>query len=213
MKTNFAKGILALGGLLSLSVWAGPISYEGGWMLSTENQKDSIDWQVSYSFKHWLSIGPQYVYQRMVGSSLEYGLVRANYLVKRWNKTDSQGNIYLFGGAGGAKRASDKSAAWMGGLDADWESRRIYTAFRAQFLDSKDFPAEPAYQARIGMAPYLTKFENLHAWVILQTQYFPEATREKLVVTPLMRFYIDNVLWELGVSARGTWTFNTMIHF
>lgn len=196
--------------------FAGPISYEGGWMFSTENQPDYVNWQVSYSLKPWFSLGADYAYDKMEGGNADpknYGIVRGNFLLKRWNEMDSQGNIYLYGGAGGVKAGDVTGAAWLGGIEADWETRKIYTSAKAQYLDSDKFGASSMYQARFGVAPYLTKFENLHTWVILQVQYFPDAFEEKLKVSPLMRFYIDNVLWELGVSARGTWSFNTMVHF
>lgn len=195
---------------------AGPISYEGGWMLSTENQPDSINWQLSYSLKPWFSFGADYAYDKMDGPGVDpknYGLLRGNFLLKRWNEMESQGNIYLYGGVGGIKAGDVTGSAWLGGIEADWETRKIYTSAKAQYFDSDKFDPSTMYQARFGVAPYLTKFENLHTWVILQVQYFPEAFEEKLKVSPVMRFYIDNVLWELGVSARGTWSFNTMVHF
>lgn len=195
---------------------AGPISYEGGWMFSTENQPDSINWQLSYSLKPWFSLGADYSYDKMEGTAVEpksYGLVRGNFLLKRWNELDSQANIYLYGGVGGVKSGDINAPAWLAGLEADWETRKYYTSAKAQLLDSDKFKSQYMFQGRIGLAPYLTKFENLHSWVILQVQYFPDALEEKLKVSPVMRFYIDNVLWELGVSARGTWSFNTMVHF
>jgi hypothetical protein len=185
-------------------------------MLSTENQADSINWQLSYSLKPWVSLGLDYAYDKMEGPLHEaknYGLVRTNFLLQRWNELNSQGNIYLYGGAGGVDAGSKTSAAWMAGLEADWETRTFYSSAKMQVLGSEKFREQYMYQARVGLAPYTTKFENLHTWVILQAQYFPDAFEEELRISPMMRFYIDNVLWELGVSARGTWSFNSMVHF
>lgn len=207
-------GIVSLG--LSSQAHSGPISYEGGWMFSAESQPDFVNWQLSYSLKPWLSLGADYSYDKMVDPTVEpqnYGLVRGNFLLKRWNELDSQGNIYLYGGVGGVKSGDINAPAWLAGVDADWETRKLYTSAKVQLLDSDKFKSQYMFQGRVGLAPYLTKFENLHTWVILQVQYFPDAFEEKLKVSPVMRFYIENVLWELGVSARGTWSFNTMIHF
>jgi len=215
-RAGFALFALATSILHTPASRAGPISYEGGWIFSTRNQPDSINWQVSYSPKPWLSFGVDYAYDKMAGPDVapkNYGLLRGNLLLKRWNEMESQGNIYLYGGAGGLKTSDATTLAWLGGIEADWETREIYTSVKAQYLDSETFDPSTMYQARFGVAPYLTTFENLHTWVILEVQYSPEAFDEQLKVSPVMRFYIDNVLWELGVSARGTWSFNTMVHF
>lgn len=212
----FAILTLTASALLTAPSQAGPISYEGGWMFSTENQPESINWQLFYSLKPWFSFGADYSYDNMEGPGFDaknYGLLRGNFLLKRWNEMESQGNIYIVAGAGGVRSEDTTAGAWLGGIEADWESRKLYTSAKAQFLDSNKFEGSQMYQARVGMAPYLTKFENLHTWVILQVQYYPDAFKEKVNVSPMMRFYIDNVLWELGVSARGTWSFNTMVHF
>lgn len=184
-------------------------------MFSTENQEDSINWQVSYSLRHWFSLGVDYAYDNMTPTepAKNYVLARANYLVKRWNAPDSQGNIYIYGGGGALEQGGEKDTAWLYGLDADWETRKIYTAAKAQFLDSSDTQLQSMYQARLGIAPYVTSFDKLHTWVIAQIQYYPEAYDEKWRVGPVMRFFIDNVLWEMGVTSRGSWTFNTMVHF
>jgi hypothetical protein len=216
-KINTTLVFLAASTMVHLpSSEAGPISYQGGWMLSTMNKPDSVNWQLSYSPKHWFSIGADYTYDQMSGPQVDpknYGLIRSNILLKRWNEIDSQGNLYIFGGFGGLRAGQTSSSAWLVGIDADWETRELYTAAKATYMGSEKFDSSTMYQARIGLAPYLTKFENLHTWVILQVQYYSEAPEEKINITPLMRFYIENVLWELGVSAKGTWLFNTMVHF
>jgi len=205
-------GVVGLGASSSL---AGPISYQGGWMFSTDNEEDFVNWQVSYSIRPWFSLGVDYAYDKMEEGAepRNYVLPRVNFLLKRWNELDSQANIYLFGGAGAVRAGNETSAAWLGGIEADWETRKYYTSARAQYMDSAEFDPTSYFQARLGIAPYLTKFENLHTWVIAQVQYWPEAFEEKWRVGPVMRFYIENVLWEIGVTSRGTWMFNTMVHF
>jgi hypothetical protein len=222
IKSRFVPWLACvLASLCASRAMAGPVSYEGGWMLSTENQSDFLGWQLSYSLRPWFSLGVDYAYDAMTGAKAvpppaarQSLLPRANFLLHRWNERDSQANIYLYGGAGAAWRTGDEAhLAGLGGIEADWESRQLYVSARAQALAATGFERQTLWQARAGLAPYLTGFEGLHSWLILQLQVLPEAERERVRVTPLMRFYIQNVLWELGVSARGTWTFNTMIHF
>ena len=161
-------------------------------------------------------MGPDYFFDQMGGPTdpeRNYLIARGNYLLSRWNELDSQGNLYLFGGMGAVHSGKDSSAAWLAGIEADWESRKYYTSFRGAYLDSAFYREQTFYQGRVGLAPYLAKFEGFNSWVIFQVQYWPSAQKEKLRMGPLMRFYIENVLWELGVTARGTWMFNTMVHF
>lgn len=201
--------------VLSQSLEASLLSYRGGWRFATDNQEDSLSWQLSYSFRSWFALGVDYDYDKMGDPNLakHYILGRTTFLLKRWNNEDSQANIYIYGGGGALRAGNQSSPAWFSGAEADWESRRVYTSAMAQYLDSSDYRPDVMYQARIGAAPYLTKFDNLHSWVILQAQYFPEANGEKWRIAPLMRFYIENVLWEMGVSSQGAWIFNTMVHF
>ena len=202
-KSLTPSAILLVSALIGLKpVFAGPISYQGGWMLSTDNEPDFIDWQLSYSLKPWISIGADYAYDKMDGphtSAKNYGLSRVNFLLKRWNNPDSQGNIYIYGGAGAVQLGKESSFAWNYGAEADWESRSYYVSARAQFMDSNQFDMQGYSQARIGVAPYVAPFDGFHSWVILQAQYWPNAYQEKWRVGPLMRFFVQNVLWELSL--------------
>lgn len=199
----------------TLKTHASLVTYQGGYMFTAENQSDSVAWQLAYSPRPFLAVGVEYMFDRMNGATQarETLLARSNYLLKRWNESDSQANIYLFGGLGGVRVSSSNKMAWLAGAETDWESRIFYLSLRGQMVDASQLAAQRFGQLRIGMAPYLTDFESLHSWFIVQAQYWPDALDEKLRVGPILRFYLKNVLWELGVSARGSWTFNTMIHF
>jgi hypothetical protein len=48
--------------------------------------------------------------------------------------------------------------------------------------------------------------------VMLQGMYTPDVDR-KVMLTPLLRFFYHNVLWEMGSSTRGEWMLNFMVHY
>ena len=85
---------------------------------------------------------------------------------------------------------------------------------------------------RLGMAPYVGGMDELQTWLIVQLDarppyyYRSEAEPLDLVaarsyalppnlleVTPLMRFFYKNVLWEMGASIRGQFFTSLMLHY
>jgi hypothetical protein len=47
---------------------------------------------------------------------------------------------------------------------------------------------------------------------MLQGMYMPKVDRT-LTITPLVRFFYQNILWEMGSSTRGEWMLNLMVHY
>ena len=63
------------------------------------------------------------------------GLGRLSVLLKRWMGRGSQGNLYLLTGVGAAEwGGADLGLAWMGGVQADYETQRVYTALIGRVL-------------------------------------------------------------------------------
>ena len=53
--------------------------------------------------------------------------------------------------------------------------------------------------ARIGFAPYEGDYGDLHTWLMLQVENQPEA-ETPTVITPLVRFFYDVQLLEVGYT-------------
>ena len=96
-------------------------------------------------------------------------------------------------------------------LSADWESRKIYTAgsVMSYFYDNKELQK---YSYRIGFAPYVAGMNTLQAWMILKFDYF-QANKRNIDITPMMRFFYKNVLWEVGASTGGDYFLTLMTHY
>lgn len=52
---------------------------------------------------------------------------------------------------------------------------------------------------RVGVAPYIGDFGDLHTWLMLEVQHDPE-TEEPVTVTPLVCFFRGVQLVELGYT-------------
>ena len=99
-------------------------------------------------------------------------------------------------------------------IDVDWESRKYYTALSASvdfFIEGDD---NSFYQLmyRVGMAPYIGKMKELQTWVVLQMDYAQYGDEASMKVTPMMRFFYRNTLWELGSSLSGDFFLTIMLH-
>ena len=203
--------VLALIG--TAPAFAHPVAYKGAWSFMAFNQKDMLDWQVLYSFERNLSLGVDFIHDTMEGEERYFLIPRISWLVHRWNEKDSQANIYVYGGAGVGKKDLDYRMAGEGAIEADWETRKYYISGKATVVAAKDFKTLDVYQLRAGFAPYVGEFDHLHSWLIAQVQYIPSSTEESVRVGPVMRFFYRSALWEVGVSARGNWTLNFMVHW
>ncbi len=133
-------------------------------------------------------------------------------LLKRWNMPDSQGNLYLMSGAGVAYDRDHSTAAVEAGIQADWEDRRFYTSYSNRLMNAGGIDRGFEQKARVGIAPYIGEYGDLHTWLMLQVEHTPEESDE-FTVTPLVRLFKGTNLAEVGVSDKGTVFFHFMIYF
>lgn len=190
---------------------ARPVSYAGGWMPMTNN--DSFENTVSamYSPTATYSIGPFISHYR--DTEGELAGMQFNWLAKRWNNPDSQGNLYFLSGLGLANDDGDARAGGYAGIEADWEDRRYYVSYENRYTAAGEAVKQEFQQkARIGIAPYVAEAGCLHSWLMLQADHTPEG-RDNWTVTPLLRFFKGDYLAEAGMSTRGQALFNLAITY
>lgn len=179
----------------------------------TFNQSDMQDWQLLYSFERNFSLGVNYLHDTMEGPDRYFLIPRLSWLVNRWNGKDYQANIYVYGGLGLGRKSGENALAGEAGIEADYETRKIYVSGKASVVAAKGFETLAMYQVRAGLAPYEGAFDDIQTWLIGQAQYLPFAREEKVRVGPVLRIFYRNVLGEMGVSTQGAWNFNFMVHF
>ena len=187
-------------GLALPDAWANPVTFKGGYGIMPAYNKDWFDVQANYSVTNRYAVGASSFYREGKDSTAEFGIGQLNYLVKRWNESDSQANINASVGLGGRHDSvNDDAVAAYGALEADYETRRIYSQLSAETLQSDANVQFNRYRARAGLAPYLAKFDALNTWLVLQLDVMPEMD-ESTRVTPMVRLFYKNFVLELGAS-------------
>ena len=180
---------------------ARPVSYEGGWTVIEETDRQSTALWVHKTLNPRLSLGVRSEWDRKQDVVLNG--VQATYLVNRWFGENYQANLYAFGGAGAATgvetRAGITRPAVFAGLLADWETRRLFVSYRARALEAGAADATFMQAARIGVAPYEGDTGDLHTWVMIEVDHRPD-NDDPVGVTPLLRFFKGAALFEAGWS-------------
>lgn len=201
-----------IGVVFAANAQARPVSYPGGWTLIQKN-----DGARSSGFAHYSPTAKD-----AVGLFIEHNWqqdvtftgVQYNRLVKRWNGAESQANIYAKFGAGLADPFGAENAELSGliELSADWETRRWFTEYRLRATDFADNQTVH-HSARVGVAPYIGDFGDLHTWLMLQVENHPDRD-ETIVTTPLVRFFKGVYLVEVGYMIEpNEWLANWTIRF
>lgn len=194
--------------LISNYVSARMITYRGGTALMSLNDRKTFSTFIHYSPSAFFSIGHLNEYKRKEKFWIQ--AVQATGL-KRWNWDDAQSNAYLFAGPGIAfKTFVDPQvtrAAGFGGFSLDWEDRRFYVAFSGRGTYAKGLISEYEQKARLGVAPYIGEYGDLHTWVMIQADHSSK-NPGMVTMTPLLRFFKGATLLELGADFKGRLLFN-----
>lgn len=212
MKILLALLVLSM---MAQPVWCRPVSYPGGITADLNNNGDEHSLLLHYSPSAKYSLGVRSEYRR----SNEYALVaiQLNNLIKRWNKKDSQMNLYIKSGVGFADRNSsrfndDSSMAVFSGVAGDWESRQLFVGYENRFLEAGDVDNFFMQKVRLGIAPYIADYGELHTWFMLEVEHKPEHA-DNFTVTPVLRFFKDVHRVELGISNHRDALFNWVVRF
>ncbi|MDD4013513.1 MAG: hypothetical protein PHW14_04930 [Candidatus Omnitrophica bacterium] len=196
--------------------WARPVSYAGGWTLATYNDGDSDSGIIHYSPKADRSLGIRAEYFREKDWLMTAG--QFNALVKRWNEPGWQANAYVKSGAGWAYKCDGppenrSELALFSGFAADWENRRYYISYENRLLYAGHIHRDIEQKARVGIAPYIGGYGDIHTWLMCEVRYFPGMKHDQFMVTPLVRFFKGAVMAEVGCSIKGDVLFNWVMFF
>lgn len=197
--------------LFSGGAWAHPVAYQGSTAIMTWNQPFMSDSWVSYSFRPDFAVAGRLIRMDMPEGELRYNGLQLSSLLKRWNGDDFQANVYLYGGGGVTHWQQSKGGAYLGGFEADAESRKHFVLLKAEYMRSSLSTEFAHLEGRLRIAPYEAEYNEMASWFMVQTQWHPSLDRQ-LVVTPLARLFYKSFLIESGVSLDGEWMMNFMFH-
>ena len=197
--------------LSAASANARPVSYPDGWTLMQMNDADMNSIHLHYTPTRKYSIGYKAEYHR--DKEWQFHGAQLNYLVQRWNAPQTQANFYIKSGAGVAISKDDETeAAAFTGIAVDWETRRYFAAYENRYTHAGDIEKHFGQKARIGIAPYIGDYGDLHTWLMLQVDHHP-TNKHEVTVTPLVRLFKGDTMVEAGLSNRGKLLLNGIIRF
>lgn len=174
------------------------------------NDKDANSTHIHYSPTPTYSIGWRHEYMRDSGAHIDS--LQLNNLLKRWNKPKEQANLYLKSGVGVARDDGDYSPAAFTGMAADWETRRLFTSYENRFFWTDESDKFIKHKARVGIAPYVGDYGDLHTWLMLQADY-DAGEDDSFSITPLVRFFKGATLVEAGYNFDNGIEFNFVQRF
>lgn len=189
--------------ILSLSgdLLARPVSYPEGWTFITNNSGLFHMANLHYSPTAKFSVGYQGEYWRKQEYQSHFAML--NILGKRWNKKESQANFYVKSGLGFSRSdsASPKRQGFSAftGIALDWEDRRFFLGYENRFTEPGVQRFFHLHKARVGIAPYIGEYGDLHTWIMLEPDYVSNK-KKPWGGSVLLRFFKDVRLWEIGLS-------------
>jgi hypothetical protein len=207
--------VLVACAMLATPALARPITYPGGSMAMLEYADEYWTNEVMYTPSARYSVGVRSEFDGE--DNRQYQGLSANFLAYRHNAEDGQANVYVLTSAGvaGNDRASLRhktGAAGLLGLEADWENRRFLVLGQVKGFAAEGIDKTLTWRGRVGVAPYVGEFGDLHTWLMLQVDHEPES-RHPTNVSGVVRFFKGPVLFEVGASLKGDGFASAMFYF
>jgi hypothetical protein len=191
---------------------AKPLSYVGGTMVMQENDETGHTLSIDYTFDPHFALGLYSKYEINQANEFWMAGPQLNWLLKRWNLPEGQGNVFAMSGAGEARQGTrTEPAAWLT-LLGDYETRRVYFSYESRFMYARDIEKSVWQRAYAGFAPYLADYEQLNTWLLLRLDHHP-AKRDHFVVTPVIRFFYKTIWLEAGYSSNNHVMVNWTVQF
>ena len=190
---------------------AKPLSYVGGTMVMQENDETGYTLSIDYTFNPHFALGLYSKYE-IGGNEFWIAGPQLNGLIKRWNLSDGQGNIFSMTGVGMARQGSNNQPGAWAALLADYETRRWFFSYEPRVMYAGNIEKSFWQRAYVGFAPYLANYDELNTWLLLRVDHHP-AKDDHFVVTPVLRFFYKTIWLEVGYSSNNHVMVNWTVQF
>lgn len=194
------------------SAFGHPVAYKDAIGVMTWNQSFMTDDWITWSFRSDAALAFRHMRFDMPEGRMQFYAPQFDFLLKRWNETDLQANIYLYGAYGTQTLNKQSHGAGLGGFEMDAEDRKYFAMAKYEKMWGDLGPEFYHSELRLGVAPYEAEITEVASWFMLQYQHHPMLIRQE-AVTPIIRLFYKSVLLETGVSTDGDWMINFMFHF
>lgn len=202
--------------LLCLTLaFAHPVRPKGTVSLMTDLMQDTTQFDTIYSMEYYWGLGFRYHrIDRDSGETVFSYIPMTTFLLQRWNNENSQANIYGYAGYGNSSYevAEESEGSILYGIQADWETTKHFLMAKHEYLKSDRDTISEYYQLRAGFSAYPASYYELWSWYMIQVSQ-NRAETAQIDITPLMRFFYKNVMWEIGAPHRGGFLINLMLDY
>ncbi len=194
-----------------------PIAFAHGTTIMLEYGADTMrEAQLFYAPKYFFSFGLGHLELKSDINSRrrEINYARVNYLAKRWNTENAQANVFVWGGAGQARRSEAQKTlfAWNVGAQMDYETRRVYAALKTDLHESSAF-SHRIDTLQLGLAPYEHDYDTLATWFVLQGRRYTGAIHNGTEWALLLRLFKGGAWVEAGATQDGKLQAMAMFNF
>jgi hypothetical protein len=207
----------ALLALLPIASVAKPIAFAKGRTAMLEYGAGTMkEAQFYYAPRYWSSVGGGWLEleseDHLKQRRITY--LRANLLAKRWNMPGAQANVFVWGGVGRAtgNDFAGTELARNAGIQADFETRRVYTSFRADLLETDRF-SHRIDTLQLGWAPYEHDYDTLATWFVVQGRRYTGGIAEGTETAFLVRLFKGGTWVEIGATTDGKLQAMAMFNF
>jgi len=207
---RWAMAAIACVGLPAIGA---PMGFQGSVMAMGDFGPNWREAYVNYALTPRDAIGLSATWMRSDDHKIVRELDELAYtrLLKRWNSPHAQANVWFIGGVGALHRDGRTRAMASPGVQADYETTRIYLAathrlYRAQGVNH-DFTS-----VRAGFSFFEAQYEETQPWLIVEARRMHDLSG-RTEVTPMLRLINKNFFIEAGVNNMRQARFNFMYIF
>ena len=196
---------------------AKPIAFADGTTVMLEYGAGTMaEAQVFYAPEYNYSVGGGHVEfdSALTPRTERITYARLNYLVRRWNLESAQGNVYAWGGAGGATGStfSGARAVANAGAQADYETRRVYASLKTDLQRASAFSVR-VDTLQLGIAPYEHEYNQIATWLVVQAREYTGGIQHGIESAFLLRLFKGGTWIEAGVTNGGKLQAMAMVNF
>jgi hypothetical protein len=184
---------------------AHPVVFKGGKVIWLIDSPDKTEIRFGKTFTKKFYSGVRVFNDKY--SDQSYIASNNNLLVKRWNGSSYQANIYALSSIG-INIDSEKSMYNLG-LHSDWENRRFMVM---HMIEYSSFNESTKNSIRLAFTPKITDYKGTAVWLIGQYTNYSFDDKNNEILMPVIRILKRNYLLEIGGNGNETF-FTLMTHF
>jgi len=197
--------------------YAKPIAFADGTTVMAEYGAGTMqEFQVFYAPRFYYSVGGGQVdfTSDVDGRTEHITYARLNWLAHRWNLEAAQANVFVWGGLGSAtgNAFTGTRVTSNAGLQADYETRRVYASFKSDLQRSSDF-SDRIDTLQLGLAPYAHDYGGLASWLVFQARHYTGELHSGVETAALLRLFKGGAWVEAGITNAGKLQAMAMFNF